>query len=272
MKKDKKKKIIISISIVLIILILIGILIKVLNKKETKENNNIDNINDSIVENDIIEDKYIEIDENKIEEEATIKDSEVIENLKQEESITGDSNIYEVQEEYDGRKVLAVKAGIKYKVAFAGMIKKSIPKLDEINTIFNEKLPKKCGIWLEENSRSRILKLINNFDNVNSEYYVNDEGYLKIKEKKNQTEIDKKLSDIINGNKQYILSISSVCYIVDEVTGEFLDYNFENMDSYQSYEYFNDNDKAIIFITENKKKQLTDNEIIKSVIDLIIQL
>ena len=40
------------------------------------------------------------------------------------------------------------------------------------------------------------------------------------------------------------------------------------MDEYQTYEYSEDNNKLIIFITENKKNQLNKETIIKSVVDL----
>ena len=61
----------------------------------------------------------------------------------------------------------------------------------------------------------------------------------------------------------------SVCYIVDNLTGEIWDYNFENMDKYQTYEYFEDNDKMIIFITENTNNLLSNSDIFNSIIELM---
>ena len=86
--------------------------------------------------------------------------------------------------------------------------------------------------------------------------------------KNNQNDNDKKIEKIIKGKKQYILDISSVCYIVDDITGEILDYNFENMDKYQTYEYFEDSNKSIVFITENSTNILTNLEIFESIIKL----
>ena len=43
------------------------------------------------------------------------------------------------------------------------------------------------------------------------------------------------------------------------------------MDEYQTYEYFEDEEKMIICITENINKQLDDKEIMKSVIDLLYE-
>ena len=41
------------------------------------------------------------------------------------------------------------------------------------------------------------------------------------------------------------------------------------MDEYQTYQYFEDGDKKIIFITENQNNHLTVKEIIESVIELL---
>lgn len=148
------------------------------------------------------------------------------------------------------------------------MIKKTIPSFEELDKILEQNLPKYSGIWIEQDSRNKILKLLNNSEKNNSKYSINNEGYLEIAEKNSQTDYDKKIENTIKGKKQYILDVSSVCYIVDDVTGEILDYNFENIDKYQTYEYFEDGDKNIIFINQNTNKQLTDSEIINSIMEI----
>lgn len=148
------------------------------------------------------------------------------------------------------------------------MIKKTIPSFEELDKILEQNLPKYSGIWIEQDSRNKILKLLNNSEKNNSKYSINNEGYLEIVEKNSQTDYDKKIENTIKGKKQYILDVSSVCYIVDDVTGEILDYNFENIDKYQTYEYFEDGDKNIIFINQNTNKQLTDSEIINSIMEI----
>ncbi len=163
---------------------------------------------------------------------------------------------------------MTVKANVKYKVALAGMIKKTLPSFEELDKILEQKSPKYRGIWIEQNSRDKLLKLFNSSEKINSKYSINNEGYLEIVEKNFQTNYDKKIENAINGEKQYILDISSVCYIVDDVTGEILDYNFENMDKYQTYEYFKDGDKNIIFINQNTDNQLASSEIIDSIIEI----
>lgn len=250
----KNKKILIIIGILIILLIILGIVIYIITSNKSNEEHN----------NEIINNEYSQLDKNEIQYQENI----TIEELKEQTSITGNNEIYEIQEEYDGRKVLTVKADIKYKVAFAGMIKKTMPELEELDTILEQNLPKYSGIWIEASSRDRILNLFNNSENTNSQYYIGEDGYLKISEKNSQTASDKKIENAINCDKQYILDVSSVCYIVDDVTGEILDYNFENMDRYQTYEYFEYEDKSIIFVNQNTHGQLTDLEIFNSIVEI----
>lgn len=249
MKNNKKVIPFMIIAFLIILIIIFGLY----QYKKNKDKNN--PIEDYIFE---------EIDKNQI----SYQENTTVEELKNEIGATGHTDIYEIQQEYDGRNVITVKANIKYKAAFAGMIKKSTPKMEELDEILNKNIPKRNGIWVEKQSRDKILEIFNN-DKVNSKYIIDNDGYLKIQDKNNQNDIDKKLEKIINGNRQYILDISSVCYIIDEITGEILDYNFENMDQYQTYEYFEDNNKMIIFVTQNKTNVLTDEKIFKSIIELL---
>ena len=247
--KIKNKKVII---LVVLLIMFVAILVLLFNKRIQKDNN----------QNNF--EKYGEqVDKNQIEYQPDV----TVEEIKNEIGATGNTDIYEVEQEYDGRNILAIKPSIKYKVAFAGMIKNAKPSMSELDNIIEEKLPHKTWIWVEEKSRDKILEIFNDGD-VNSKYLIDDDGYLKIDRKNNQNDNDKKIEKIIKGKKQYILDISSVCYIVDDITGEILDYNFENMDKYQTYEYFEDKDKYIVFVTENSNNVLTNLEIFKSIINL----
>ena len=249
----KKKQIIIGIAIMIIVVFIIFLMIKNNNKKYDG--------NGFVTINNI----YTNIDKNQIE----YSENTNVEELKQESGKTGDSNIYEVETEYDGRKTLQIKPSLKYKVAFAGMIKNGKPLTSELDDIYSKNIPSNNGIWVEKNSREKIKKYLNDTGLFKSKYEINDDGYLKISDNQKINDYDKKIINIINGNKLYILDVNSVCYIVDDITGEILDYNFENMDKYQTYEYFEDNDKMIIFINENKSNQLDDKEIFESVINLL---
>lgn len=250
--KIKNKKVII---LVVLLIMFVAILVLLFNKRIQKDNNQ-----------NNFEQYGEQVDKNQIEYQPDV----TVEEIKNEIGATGNTDIYEVEQEYDGRNILAVKPSIKYKVAFAGMIKNAKPSMSELDNIIEEKLPHKTGIWVEEKSRDKILEIFND-GNVNSKYLIDDDGYLKIDRKNNQNENDKKIEKIIKGKKQYILDISSVCYIVDDITGEILDYNFENMDKYQTYEYFEDGDKSIVFVTENSTNVLTNLEIFESIIKLLLQ-
>lgn len=247
--KIKNKKVII---LVVLLIMFVAILVLLFNKRIQKDNNQ-----------NNFEQYGEQVDKNQIEYQPDV----TVEEIKNEIGATGNTDIYEVEQEYDGRNILAVKPSIKYKVAFAGMIKNAKPSMSELDNIMEEKLPHKTGIWVEEKSRDKILEIFND-GYVNSKYLIDDDGYLKIDRKNNQNDNDKKIEKIIKGKKQYILDISSVCYIVDDITGEILDYNFENMDKYQTYEYFEDKDKYIVFVTENSNNVLTNLEIFKSIINL----
>ena len=250
--KIKNKKVII---LVVLLIMFVAILVLLFNKRMQKDNNQ-----------NNFEQYGEQVDKNQIDYQPDV----TVEEIKNEIGATGNTDIYEVEQEYDGRNILAVKPSIKYKVAFAGMIKNAKPSMSELDNIIEEKLPHKTGIWVEEKSRDKILEIFND-GNVNSKYLIDDDGYLKIDRKNNQNENDKKIEKIIKGKKQYILDISSVCYIVDDITGEILDYNFENMDKYQTYEYFEDGDKSIVFVTENSTNVLTNLEIFESIIKLLLQ-
>ena len=258
MKINRKKVIICIIIFVLIISVIV-----ISNVK--KENNN--NYSESIKQeekNDENSEKEIKIT-SLTQEETQIPNEEKIK-IIEETGKQGDSDLYEIQEGQDNIKIATIKSSIKYKVAFGGMIKNSVPKKEELDDIIEKDNPRYAGIWIKKESQTKFLEYISLL--TKSEYEINENGYLKIKNKKNQNDYDKKIEKIIHGHQLYIIDISSICYIIDEISGEILDYDFEDMDEYQTYQYFEDGDKKIIFITENKNNQLTNKEIIESVIAL----
>lgn len=241
-----KKKIIISVLIIIIVGILIGVFaVKKNNKK----------------------DEIINYDELKQNSEMYNQNA-TLEDLKEEYGATGEENLYDIETEYDGRKVLSIKASENFKVAFAGLIKNKKITLDETTKIFEDEYPTKSGIWIEEKSRDKILKYLN--QNLKSKYEIDKNGYLVISEKKDSND-DNKIEKIINGNKQYIIGINSKKYYIDAISGEILDNPFEEFDKYQTYAYSQDEDKMVICITENTEKKLEDKEIFDSVVSLMEQ-
>lgn len=254
------KKIIILISVIVIVFML-GIIFCIKTNKNT-----VDQVTDTETSqaNEQAIERYEEMKNTSImyDENSTLQD------LKEEYKITGADNIYEIGTESDGRKVITVKADINYKVAFGGMIKKSKPSYEELDIIFQKNMPTKSGIWIESSDQSKIVSYLNNSKYLKSKYEINKEGYLQVVSANQQTEYDKKIEKIINSEEQYIISISSIYYMIDTVTGEIVDDPYNELDIYQTYAYCKDDDKTIIFISENKENKLTNDEIFISLIDL----
>lgn len=239
----KKKIIIISILLIIVVGIIIGVFAR-------KKKNNEDIIN------------YDELKQNS----EMYNESATLEDLKKEYGATGDENLYDIETEYDGRKVLAIKASENFKVAFAGLVENRKITLEEATKIFDDEYPTNNGIWVEEKSREKILNYLN--QNLNSKYEIDKNGYLTISSKKN-SDYDNKIEKIINSNKQYIIGINSKKYYIDAISGEILDNPFEEFDKYQTYAYCQDDDKIVICITENTSKKLSNKEIFDSVVSLM---
>ena len=136
---------------------------------------------------------------------------------------------------------------------------------DNVSKILEDK-PEKNGIWIEPESREKILNYLNSA--LKSKYEIDENGYLKIAEYQ-KTNNDEILKNIIAGEKQYIIGISGITYYIDSLTGDIFDNPYEEFDSNQTYSYFTDENKMIIYIPENKDNYLDNNEIFESIIKLI---
>lgn len=246
---NKRIKIILLIIVIIIFIAIIGIVIL--------KNNSEDKSNKEEWKND-----FSEVDK----KEINYKNNTTINELKEEMKIEADSNLYEITQEYDGRKTLSIKTNILYKVAFAGIIKQEKPTLEEIDKIFDENYPQKDGIWVSKQSRDVFLKMINEESSV--KYNINDEGYLAIQEEhENISKIDNQIKSIINSNKKIIVDINSYDYEVDVVTGEIVKYPFEQLGDSTDI-VSNDSDKIIV-ITKNQNKKYTDKEILQDFLNNI---
>lgn len=244
-----KKTIKILILILIVILIVGGIGVSIKYIKKVKNKNEIDKAYNEMKQNSLMYNNT-----------ATVDD------LKEEYGMSGNDDLYDVQTEYDGRQVLKVKATENFKVAFAGLVNGTKNSIENSSEIFENEYPTENGIWIEKNSREKIEKYLN--ENMKSKYKINEKGYLTISEKKSSKE-DNEIEKIINGNKQYIIGISGINYYIDALTGETVDNPFEELDKYQTYAYCQDEDKVVIFITENKSKALQNSEIFESVLALM---
>lgn len=237
----------IKILVLILIVIVIGISIKYI--KKVKNKNEIDKAYNEMKQNSLMYNNTATVDE-----------------LKEEYGMSGNDDLYDVQTEYDGRQVLKVKATENFKVAFAGLVNGTKNSIENSSEIFENEYPTENGIWIEKNSREKIEKYLN--ENMKSKYKISEKGYLTISEKKSSKE-DNEIEKIINGNKQYLIGISGTNYYIDALTGEAVDNPFEELDKYQTYAYCQDEDKMVIFITENKSKALQNSEIFESVLALM---
>lgn len=189
---------------------------------------------------------------------------EEVNDLKKDIGVSGDTDLYQIQTEYDGNKTLDIKPEIQYKVAFAGIIEQKVPKLENVDTIFNKNYPKNYGVWIDSTSREKFLTMLK--ENTNNEYEITEEGFLKIKKENNSTDIDNSLKEMIQSNKRYIITISGIYYEIDRVTGEILDNFYEDMDPMQATKSVDNKDDIIIYLTTNTEKRLTTKEILYELI------
>ena len=96
-------------------------------------------------------------------------------------------------------------------------------------------------------------------------YSINSDGYLSYDDNSNSNEIDKKIQEIINSNNLYIISMKGTCYVADEISGEIVEYPFEQMDPYQTCEFYEKDNKKIFVTTTNKENKLSSEEILMAI-------
>ena len=243
-----KKKVIIS-SIVLIVIVIFILVIFFITKKSQQDGSG-ENISS------------LPISYEEENEENSKQDQEQISQITENQGLQADENIYEIATEYDGREVVRVKPNIQYKVALAGMIKKEIPDFSELDDLLTQ-APTHTGIWIEETSRESFLNILNNI--ADSEYEINEEGFLIKKENGKMNDYDKKIQEMLSDETLHIFDINSTTYIVDEVTGEIQEYPFEEMDPYTEYEYFSSDNKEMFIISANSYGKVNQEEILKGI-------
>lgn len=152
-----KKALIICIIVVLIIILAI-FMIKLNNLgKDDKKNNDIENT--ALVESK--NDKE-NVNVNFIDDSSSYQyTTEEVEKIKKEINATANTDIYRIEEEPGGRKILQVKPEIQFNVDLAGIIKSGKPEENELNEIL-KKMPNSTGIWISNQSRETFLGLLKN--------------------------------------------------------------------------------------------------------------
>lgn len=182
--------------------------------------------------------------------------------MKKEINAKGNDDIYYVDEEKDGRKILQIKENVQYEVDLAGIIKNALPKEEELNNLL-EKTPKYSGIWISKQSRESFSKLLKN--NGITNFSIDDDGYLKIEDNENGL-YSNELRKMQKSNKLYIINMTGVAYERDYISGEITEYPFEDMDPTQELESYKNDNALILEVTSNKNKKLTNKEILKSIV------
>lgn len=172
------------------------------------------------------------------------------------------TDLYEINQEYDGREVVVVKPNVQYKVAMAGVVKNGKPEFSEIDSLL-EDAPNQNGIWVEKKSRDAFLDILEEITNGN--YSFDSNGFLIEEQNQNFNELDKKIENAINSKKLYALSINSIAYLIDEVTGNIEEYPFEEIDPELPFECFETENAALYVITPNTYKKLNYKYVIEEI-------
>lgn len=238
----------IFIVLLLVIVVVIAIVLIFNNKEENSDQN--------ILQNEIQSDEFAN--------RMVSTDANEINAIKNEINATGETDIYQIEEEYDGRRIIQVKPDIQYQVALAGIIKNGIPADDEINTLL-EQAPTSSGMWISESSREKFMELLNSNNIVDFE--ITNEGYLKCNKQENLTEQEEKLKNMAESNKLYVIDMSGKTYQRDYISGEVIEYPFEEMDPYQVIEPYEIDDSIILGVTSNNDNYLSNEEILNTILE-----
>lgn len=239
-----------NILIVVLLVVVVVIAIILIFNNNTEKNNDQNILQNDIQNNDFMN-RMVSTDANEINA------------IKNEINATGQTDIYQIEEEYDGRRIIQVKPDVQYQVALAGIIKNGIPAEDEINTLL-EQAPTNSGMWISESSREKFMDLLNS-NNI-SDFEISNDGYLKCNKQGNLTEQEEKLKNMAESDKLYVIDMSGKTYQRDYISGEVIEYPFEEMDPYQVLEPYKVEDSIILGVTSNKDNYLSDIEILEAII------
>jgi hypothetical protein len=199
-----------------------------------------------------------------ISNETNRYDKVVINEIKNQINATAQTEMYQIEEEYDGRKILQIRPEIQFQTVLAGILKREKPHEEEIQEL-EKKQPKQKGIWISEQAREPFLKQLLE-ENQIKDYTINEQGYLKYTRKEDEDSRKKILNTAIDANKQYIIDMEGKTYIRDEFTGEIVEYPFEKMDPYQAIDIYRKDESTILEITTNEKKKLSNQEILEEIL------
>ncbi len=189
-------------------------------------------------------------------------DKNIINQIKNEINSTADTNIYQVEDEYDGRHSIQIKPNIQFDTVLAGILKESVPTEAEINKILEER-PTNSGIWVSKKSREQFRKILD--DNKLTNFLIDENGYV-YEEREENSEKANQLKEILKTDKLYIIDISGTCYVRDDLSGEIVEYPFERMDPNQIMEMYKNENNLILEITTNSKQKISNIDILETIL------
>ena len=85
-----------------------------------------------------------------------IYDKETIHEIKEEINATADTDMYQIQEEYDGRQILQIKPSIQFQTVLAGILKNAQPSENEIQDLLKKKLSVVVTFWIKFGMRQDL--------------------------------------------------------------------------------------------------------------------
>lgn len=189
-------------------------------------------------------------------------DKNIINQIKNKINSTADTNIYQVEDEYDGRHSIQIKPNIQFDTVLAGILKESVPTEAEINKILEER-PNNSGIWVSKKSREQFRKILD--DNKLTNFLIDENGYV-YEEREENSEKANQLKEILKTDKLYIIDISGTCYVRDDLSGEIVEYPFERMDPNQIMEMYKNENNLILEITTNSKQKISNIDILETIL------
>lgn len=199
---------------------------------------------------------------NQTEQNENLSTPEKINDLKNEIHATAKNDIYQVEKESSGRTFLQVKPQVQFEVDLAGILKNAKPEEDELEELLQQ-APTEDGVWIAKQARNDFLQLLkaNQIEN----FTIDSNGYLQ-KNGASMTNLANALEQMMQNHHLYILNMTGMAYQRDYLTGEIMEYPFEEMDPEQIVEPYQNDRSVTLEITSNQKGKVTPKEILETIV------
>ena len=199
---------------------------------------------------------------NQVEQSENLSTPEKINDLKNEIHATAQNDIYQVEKESSGRTFLQVKPQVQFEVDLAGILKNAKPEEDELEELLQQ-APTEDGVWIAKQARNDFLQLLK--ENQIENFTIDSNGYLQ-KNGASMTNLANGLEQMMQNHHLYILNMTGMAYQRDYLTGEIMEYPFEEMDPEQIVEPYQNDRMVTLEITSNQKGKVTPKEILETIV------